>query len=132
MCSHQNRLIEAILMSIHNIPFSISPKIIRNLQLWVGWLFWAERPFETVFQSISGRSPERGGIKRNDRRGKKMSKQAPPAPTASAVGPCPTIIQISRTPRHWKFTQHNRTTRSPLCNYVIFSKGLKNELKQPW
>ena len=34
-----------------------------------------------------------------------MSKQPPPAPTASAVGPCPTIIQISRTPRHWKFTR---------------------------
>ena len=26
-----------------------------------------------------------------------MSKQPPPAPTASAVGPCPTSIQISRT-----------------------------------
>ena len=26
----------------------------------VGWLFWAYRPFETVFQSISGRLPERG------------------------------------------------------------------------
>ena len=24
-----------------------------------------------------------------------MSKQPPPAPTASAIGPCPTIIQIS-------------------------------------
>ena len=23
-----------------------------------------------------------------------MSKQTPPAPTASAIGPCPTIIQI--------------------------------------
>ena len=34
----------------------------------VGWLFWAERPFETVFQSISGRLPERGRReKRNDR-----------------------------------------------------------------
>ena len=42
-----------------------------------------------------------------------MSKQPPPAPTASAVGPCPTLIQISRTPRHWKFTQHHRTTRPP-------------------
>ena len=30
-----------------------------------------------------------------------MSKQPPPAPTASTIGPCPTIIQISRTPRHW-------------------------------
>ena len=28
-----------------------------------------------------------------------------------AIGPCPTIIQISRTPRHWKFTQDHRTTR---------------------
>ena len=45
-----------------------------------------------------------------------MSKQPPPAPTASAVGPCPTIIQISRTPWHWKFTQHNRTTRPPRHN----------------
>ena len=42
-----------------------------------------------------------------------MSKQ-PPAPSASAVGLCPTLNQISRTPRHCKFTQHHRTTRSPL------------------
>ena len=45
----------------------------------------------------------------------KMSKQPPPAPTASAIGPCPTIIQTSRTPRHWQFTQHLRTTRPPPC-----------------
>ena len=42
-----------------------------------------------------------------------MSKQPPPAPTARAVGPCPTLIQTSRTPRHWKFTQDHRTARSP-------------------
>ena len=40
-----------------------------------------------------------------------MSKQPPPAPATSVVGPCPALIQISRTPRHWKFTQHHRTTR---------------------
>ena len=40
-----------------------------------------------------------------------MFKQPPPAPTARVVGPCPSLIQISRTPRHWKFTQHHRTTR---------------------
>ena len=28
---------------------------------------------------------------------KKMSEQPPPAPTASAIDPCSTIIQISRT-----------------------------------
>ena len=30
---------------------------------------------------------------------RKISKQPPPAPTASAIDPCPTIIQISRTLR---------------------------------
>ena len=29
--------------------------------LLVGW-FWVERPFETVFQSISGRLPKRGWL----------------------------------------------------------------------
>ena len=28
----------------------------------------------------------------------KMSKQPPPAPTVSAVGPCPTVIQIVGRP----------------------------------
>ena len=45
---------------------------------------------------------------------KKMSKRPTPAPTANAVGPCPTVIQISRTHRHRKFTQHHRITRPPL------------------
>ena len=41
---------------------------------------------------------------REEKRGKKgwmrlkMSKQPPPAPTASAVGPCPTVIQIVGRP----------------------------------
>ena len=30
----------------------------------VGWLFWVQQPFETVFQSISGRLPERRREKR--------------------------------------------------------------------
>ena len=50
-----------------------------------------------------------------------MSKQPPPAPTASAVGPCPTLFQISRTPRHWKFTQHHHATRPPLFETVFQS-----------
>ena len=37
-----------------------------------------------------------------------MSKQPPPAPTASTIGPCPTVFKVSRTPWHWKFTQHLR------------------------
>ena len=42
-----------------------------------------------------------------------MSKQPPPAPTESTIGPCPTVSLVSRTPWHWKFTQHLRTTRPP-------------------
>ena len=30
----------------------------------VGWLFWVKRPFETVFQFISGRLPKRGKKRR--------------------------------------------------------------------
>ena len=40
-----------------------------------------------------------------------MSRPPQPAPIASTVDPCPTIIQISRTPRHWKFTQHRKKKR---------------------
>ena len=45
----------------HSYPF-----VNENLQLgisvgWlVGWLFWVKRPFETVFQSISGRLQREG------------------------------------------------------------------------
>ena len=80
---------------------------------YYGWLFWVSRPFETVFQSKSGRLPERGRKKREMIDERKIFKQPPPASTASAVSPCPTMIQISRTPRLWKFTQHHRTTRPP-------------------
>ena len=66
----------------------------------VGWLFLAYRPFETVFQSVLGRLPERRRKKREMIDERKMSEQSPPAPTASALGPCPSLAKISRTPRH--------------------------------
>ena len=65
----------------------------------------------------------------------KMSKPPPPAPTASAIGPCPTITQISRMlrPRHWKFTQHHRTTRPPHLKFqfqLVGCFGLSGPLRQ--
>ena len=81
-----------------------------------GWLvgcFGFKGLFETVFQSMSGRLPERGRKRREKIEESKNVQTTPPAPTASTVGPCPTKIQISRTPRHRKFTQHHRTTRPP-------------------
>ena len=58
------------------------------------------RQYFSLFRAVSQREGERGEI---GQMREKMSNQPPPAPTASATGPCPTIIQISRTPRHWKF-----------------------------
>ena len=62
--------------------------------------------------TISGRLPERGRKKRGVIDERKNVQTTPPAPTASTIGPCPAVIQ-ARTPRHWKFTQHLRTTRTP-------------------
>ena len=77
------------------------------------------RQYFSLIRAVSQRERERGRKKRSDRREKKMSKQPPSAPTASAVGPGPTLIQISMTPRHWKFTQHHRTIRPPLQKYSV-------------
>ena len=68
------------------------------------------RQYFSLYRAVSQREGERG---EKGQMREKMSKQPPPAPTASATGPCTTINQISRTPRHWKFTQHLRTTRPP-------------------
>ena len=43
---------------------------------------------------------DRGRKKRERIDVRKMSKQHTPASTESALRPCPTIIQTSRTPRH--------------------------------
>ena len=45
----------------------------------VGWLNRVQRPFKTVFQSISGRLPEEGE-RREMIDERKMSKQPQPAP----------------------------------------------------
>ena len=72
------------------------------------------RQYFSLYRVVSQREGER------EEKGQmrvKMSKQSPPAPTARAVGPCPTLIQTSRTPRHWKFTQDHCTTRPP--HYIV-------------
>ena len=76
----------------------------------VGWLVGFG--LTTLSDSISvclGPPPgERVKEERKDSREKKMSKQPP---TSSTVNPCPTIIQISRSLRHCKFSKHHHTTR---------------------
>ena len=77
----------------------------------VGWLFWVKRPFETVFQSISSRLPKRGR-KRRERIDESKNVQTTPTRTyCKCSRPLPYCHPNCRTPRHWKFTQHHRTTR---------------------
>ena len=52
----------------------------------------------------------------------KISKQPPPAPTASAVGPCPTIIQIVGRPALEVYLApwHPPTTPRKLRKILLF------------
>ena len=62
----------------------------------VGW-FGLNGPLRHYFRLYRAVSQgERARREKTDKR--KMSKQPPSAPTASVVGPCPTIIQINWTP----------------------------------
>ena len=82
--------------------------LLFSIQILVGWLFWGLTTLrDSISVYIGPFLREREKQEKNDRREKKMSKQ--PAPTTSAVGPFPTIIQISRTPLHWKSTQQHPT-----------------------
>ena len=82
----------------------------------VGWLFWAKRPFETVFQSISGRLPERGRKKREMTDARKNAQTTPIRTCCKRNRPLPYSHPNCRTPRHWKFTQDHRTTDHPRVN----------------
>ena len=54
------------------------------------------RQYFSLYRAVSRRGGERG----EKRQGRvKTSKQSPPAPTAIAVGPCPTVIRIVGRPR---------------------------------
>ena len=64
----------------------------------VGWLFLVLRPFETVFQSISGRLPKRGRKRRETIDECKNVQTTPTRTYSSTVGPCPTEIQIVGRP----------------------------------
>lgn len=73
--------------------------------IWlVGWLIFVG--LTALWNSISVYivpSLWRRTKEKKSGRQRKMSKQPLPSPTASTVSPCPTIIQSSRTPQHWKF-----------------------------
>ena len=79
---------------------SVSPSAFSRRAV-VGWLVGCFgfngplRQYFSLYQAVSQREGER---EEKGQMRAKMSKQPPPAPTASAVGPCPTVIKIVGRP----------------------------------
>ena len=72
-----------------------------------------KQPTNQLYQAVSQREGERGG--RIDE-----SKNVQTTPTRTYCKrnrPLSYCNQNCRTPRHWKFTQHHRTTRPPPAKY---------------
>ena len=103
-----------LLNSVTDVIQDISWKKKASTKLF-GWLvvFGLNDPLRQYFSLYRVVSQREGERKEKGQMRVKMSKQPPPALTASAVGPCPTLIHTSRMPRTWKFIQDHRTTRPP-------------------
>ena len=69
-----------------------------------------------MFQSISGRLPKRGRKRRERIDESKNVQTTPTRNYCKCSRPLPYCNPNCRTPRHWKFTQHHRTTQPfPWC-----------------
>ena len=67
------------------------------------------RQYFSLYWAVSQREGERG-----ERIDESKNVQTTPSPTyCKRNRPLPYFNQNCRTPRHWKFTQHHRTTRPP-------------------
>ena len=93
---------------------SLGNKTFTKIGLLLDGCFgFLRRPFETVFQSISGRLPKRGR-KRKERIDESKNVHTTPTRTyCKCSRPLPYCNPNCRTPRHWKFTQHHCTIRPP-------------------
>ena len=69
--------------------------------------------------SVYNHLPDRGRKTREMEDERKNVQTAQTRTIRIAICPCSTIIQISKTPRHWKFTQNHRipssSTYPPTC-----------------
>ena len=75
------------------------------------------RQYFSLYRAVSQREGERG-----ERIDESKNVQTTPTRTYCKCNrPLPYCNQNYRTPRHWKFTQHHRTTRPPL-----FTRALRN------
>ena len=110
----------------HPIHQYVMNKCQSGFGIWLVGCFGFNGPLRhyfSLYRAVSQREGERG------KKGKmrvKMSKQPPPAPTASAVGPCPTIIQIIGRPG----TGSLPSTIAPLDHPRVWEKQTENKLHE--
>ena len=104
----------------NNAPHLKSPKNYGLFCHMVGWLVVSDfngplRQYFSLYRAVFQR-----GRKRRERTDESKNVQTPP-PTGTfckCSRPLPYCNPNCRAPRHWKFTQHHRTTRPPHCHMV--------------
>ena len=96
----------------------------RRARAYFGWLVGCFgfngplRQYFSLYRAVSHREAERG-----ERIDESKNVQTTPACTyCKRNRPLPYCNQNCRTPRHWKFTQHYRTTRPPPRAYCTCSR----------
>ena len=108
---------QAVLHSQYDKYYTSSPKVknvaaqIRTLKWLVGCFGFNGplRQYFSLYRAVSQREGER-----RERIDKSKNVQTTPTRTyCKRNRPLPYCNQNCRTPRHWKFTQHHRTTRPP-------------------
>ena len=86
------------------------------------------RQYFSLYRAVSQREGERG-----ERIDESENVQTTPTRTyCKRIRPLPYCNQNCRTPRHWKFTQHHRTTRPPLFNVRLAGGHLYGKQLFTW
>ena len=93
-------------------------RLYQNIYGWLVGCFWFNgllRLYFSLYRAVSQREGDRG---EKGQMRVKMSKQPPPAPTASAGGPCPTIIQIVGRPSTGSLPRAIAPPDHPLSEWI--------------
>ena len=81
-----------------HLSFLFLLPLLRDGPIYLVGCFGLSGPLRQYFRLYRAVSQRGGETGEKGQRRIKMSNQPPPAPTASAIGPCPTIIQIVERP----------------------------------